>query len=123
MYVNGYIIAVPQAKKSVFIAAIKVFAEVAIDFGAIEIFENWELEVPDGEFTDYRKAVQALPDEKIVFAWVVWPDRQTGAVAHEGMWVDPRMLAIEEMPIDSKRMILGGFEPIFSYRKDIENAD
>jgi uncharacterized protein YbaA (DUF1428 family) len=33
------------------------------------------------------------------------------------------MLAIEEMPIDSKRMILGGFEPIFSYRKDIENAD
>ena len=79
--------------------------------------------MPDGEFTDYRKAVQALPDEKIVFAWAVWPDRQTGAVAHEGMWVDPRMLAIEEMPMDSKRMILGGFEPIFSYPKDIENAE
>ena len=40
MYVNEYIIAVLQAKKSVFIAAIKVFAKVAIDFGAIEIFEN-----------------------------------------------------------------------------------
>ena len=116
MYVNGYIIPVPEKKKEVFIAAMKVFVEVAKDFGAIEIFENWELEVPDGETTDYRKAVKALPGEKIVFSWVVWPNRETGAVAHRGMWTDPRMESIEEMPIDSNRMILGGFEPLLAYR-------
>ena len=117
MYVNGYIIPVPGDKKAAYTALVHAFAEVAKDFGAVEIFENWELEVPDGQHTDYRKAVQATSDEKIVFAWVVWPSRETGAIAHQGMWEDPRMQAIEEIPLDSKRMIMGGFEPILAYRK------
>ena len=77
-----------------------------------------ELEVPDGEQTDYRKAVKALPGEKIVFSWVVWPDRKAGALAHNGMWEDPRWQDIEASPVDAKRMIMGGFEPILAYRKD-----
>ncbi len=115
MYVNSYIFPVPEDKKAVFVEAMKVFVEVAKDFGAIEIFENWELEVPDGEVTDYRKAVKAKPNEKIVLSWVIWPDRHTGAVAHKGIFADPRMEAIEEMPVDGTRMILGGFEPLLSY--------
>ena len=115
MYVNGYVIPVPAEKKASFTSAMRVFVEVAKDFGAIEIFENWELEVPDGKVTDYRRAVNARPGEKIVFSWVVWPDRETGARAHEGMWTDPRMENIEEMPIDSTRMIMGGFEPLLTY--------
>ena len=117
MYVNGYILAVPEEKKDAYVAATKIFAEVAKDFGALEIFENWELEVPDGEQTDYRRAVKALPGEKIVFSWVVWPDRKTGAVAHKGMWDDPRMKDMGKMPFDGKRMIMGGFEPILTYHK------
>ena len=118
MYVNGYIIAVPEKNKDAYIAAANKFAEVARDFGVLEIFENWELEVPDGEETDYRRAVKALPGEKIVFSWAVWPDRKTGAEAHKGMWTDPRMKEMGSMPFDGKRMIMGGFEPIVSYRKD-----
>ena len=48
---------------------------------------------------------------------VVWPDRETGAKAHKGMFTDQRMVEIGEMPFDSKRIILGGFEPILTYRK------
>ena len=81
MYVNGYVLGVPAEMKEAYIAVTKTFAEVAKDFGALEIFENWELEVPDGEQTDYRRAVKALPGEKIVFSWVVWPDRKTGGRA------------------------------------------
>jgi uncharacterized protein YbaA (DUF1428 family) len=33
------------------------------------------------------------------------------------MFADPRMNELGEMPFDGKRMILGGFEPILSYRK------
>jgi uncharacterized protein YbaA (DUF1428 family) len=117
MYVNGYVLAVPEEKKDAYAAMTKVFAEVAKDFGALEIFENWELEVPDGEHTDYRRAVNALPGEKIVFSWVVWPDRKTGAVAHKGMWNDPRMTELGEIPFDGKRMMMGGFEPIVAYHK------
>ncbi len=115
MYINTYVLAVPENKKEEYTRKAQMFAEIARDFGALEIFENWELEVPDGAHTDYRKAVNAGPDEKIVVSWTIWPDRETGARAHKGMFADARMEAIGEMPIDGKRMILGGFEPIVAF--------
>ena len=118
MYVNTYVLSVPEDKKNEYIRIATIFAEVAKDFGAIEICENWELEVPDGEHTDYRKAVKANPSEKIVVSWVVWPDRKTGAIAHDGMFADKRMVEISEMPFDGKRMIMGGFEPILRFIKE-----
>lgn len=118
MYVNTYVLGVPEKRKADYVRIAELFAEVAKDFGALEIFENWELDVPDGEQTDYRKAIKAEPGEKIVVAWIVWPDRATGAKAHKGMFADPRMAELGEMPFDGKRMILGGFEPILTYRRN-----
>ncbi len=117
MYVNTYVLSVPEHKKDAYVRLATIFADVAKDFGALEIFENWELEVPDGEHTDYRKAVKAEPGEKIVLSWVIWPDRDTGARAHKGMFADQRLAAFGELPFDSKRMIVGGFEPILAYRQ------
>ena len=118
MYVNTYVLGVPEKRKADYVRIAELFAEIAKDFGALEIFENWELDVPDGEQTDYRKAIKAEPDEKIVLSWIVWPDRETGAKAHKGMFADPRMAELGEMPFDGKRMILGGFEPILTYRRN-----
>lgn len=117
MYVNTYVIPIPEKRKSDYLKLARVFVEVAKDFGAEEVFENWELEVPDGAVTDYRKAVQAKTGEKIVVSWVIWPDRETGAAAHKGMIRDPRMAGMQDIPFDGKRMILGGFEPIVHFRK------
>lgn len=118
MYVNTYVLSVPEEKKQDYVRIANIFADVAKDHGALEIFENWELEVPDGEHTDYRKAVRARPGEKIVVAWVIWPDRQTGAEAHKAMFEDGRMPEVGDMPFDGKHMILGGFEPLLHYRKE-----
>jgi len=118
MYVNTYVIAVPEDKKEEYARKAALFAEVAKEFGALEIFENWELEVPDGDLTDYRRAVLAKPGEKIVVSWTIWPDRATGARAHKGMFADSRMEAIGDFPLDGSRMILGGFEPILAYHKE-----
>ncbi|NNE35500.1 MAG: DUF1428 domain-containing protein [Rhodothermales bacterium] len=118
MYVNTYVLSVPEQKKDDYVRIANLFAAIAKDFGALEIFENWELEIPDGDVTDYRKAVKAEAGEKIVLSWVVWPDRGTGAKAHKGMFKDPRMKAMGEMPFNSKRMILGGFEPILTYHRE-----
>jgi len=82
MYVNSYVLSVPEDRKDDYTRIVIIFAEVAKDFGALEIFENWEFEIPDGDQTDYRKAVKAEPGEKIVLSWVIWPDRETGAKAH-----------------------------------------
>lgn len=118
MYVTTYVLSVPEEKKEDYIRVASVFVDVSKDFGALEVFENWELEVPDGEHTDYRKAVKAKAGEKIVVAWTVWPDRETSDIAHKAMFEDPRMTAVGEMPFDGRHMILGGFEPILHYRKE-----
>ena len=116
MYVNTYVLGVPEDRKDDYVRIAEICAEVAKDYGALEIFENWECEVPDGELTDYRRAVNAEPGEKIVLSWVIWPDRKTGAIAHKKMYEDPRMTELGAMPFDGRRMILGGFEPIVTYR-------
>lgn len=118
MYINTYILSVPEEKKADYIRIANCFVEVAKDFGALEISENWEVDVPNGEHTDYRKAVKAEPGEKIVMSWITWPDRETAEKAHRDMFSDPRLADMGEMPFDGKRMILGGFEPILTYRKN-----
>ena len=118
MYVNIYIIPVPAKDKEEYAAKASVFADVAMDHGAVQLFENWETEVPDGKHTDYRQAVKAAPGEKIVVSWVVWPDRETGASAHKSMFEDPRLVEGGLFPIDGSRMILGGFSPLVTRYAD-----
>ncbi|MEM1188483.1 MAG: DUF1428 domain-containing protein [Pseudomonadota bacterium] len=117
MYVNVYMLGVPEQSKEEYLGIAEIFADVAKDHGAMEIFENWEHDVPDGELTDFRKAVKAEAGEKVVVSWVIWPDQETGDRAHKAMLEDPRMAQMSEMPFDGKRMILGSFEPLLHYRK------
>ncbi|MDX1461031.1 MAG: DUF1428 domain-containing protein [Xanthomonadales bacterium] len=116
MYVNGYVIGVPENRKAEYERMANLFVEVISDHGVLEVCETWEADVPDGKLTDFRRAVNAEPGERIVFSWVIWPDRETADRAHEVMMTDPRMSGIAEMPFDGKRMIFGGFEPIVRYR-------
>ncbi|MEN7536919.1 DUF1428 family protein [Aurantiacibacter flavus] len=46
-----------------------------------EIAECWEEDVADGKVTDFRKSVKAEAGEKIVFSWMVWPDKATADTA------------------------------------------
>ena len=63
---------------------------------------------------DFRRAVAAEAGEKIVFSWVLWPDRATCDASHEKLMADERMANFgPEMPFDGKRMVIGGFSPIF----------
>lgn len=117
MYINSYILAVPAAKKKQYMKIAEQYAGIASEYGAIEIFENWERDVPDGKLTDYRKAVKAKPGEKIVVSWVIWPDRRTAELAHKKLYEDPRLAQMGPMPFDGKRMVMGNFEPIVHFRK------
>ena len=113
MYVNGYLIPVPEANKATYTDIAEKFWEIAQDYGALSQVECWEADVPDGKLTDFRMAVKAEEGEKIVFAWMTWPDKATADASHEKMFSDERMEQFgPEMPFDGKRMIMGGFEPI-----------
>jgi uncharacterized protein YbaA (DUF1428 family) len=117
MYVTGYVVPVPQADKERYRLLAEIYWDHARANGAIEQMEAWEADVPDGKRTDFRRAVQIEPGEQVVFSWVLWPDKATAtafqAIDFELMSADPRMREIgDEMPLDGRRMIMGGFEPL-----------
>ncbi len=77
MYIDGFVMAVPTANKDKFTAHAEMADNVFIDLGATRVIECWGDDVPDGETTDFRKAVKAKDDEAVVFSWIELPDKQT----------------------------------------------
>jgi uncharacterized protein YbaA (DUF1428 family) len=112
-YIDGFVLAVPTAKKDAYrdqaTSASKFFKE----FGATRQVEAWGDDVPAGKVTDFQRSVKAKPDETIVFSWLEYPDKATRDAANQKMMNDPRMKEMgDNMPFDGKRMIMAGFTPI-----------
>lgn len=112
MIVQGFVIPVPEGKYDAFLKTAESFDAKLMEWGALEVVECWEEDVPDGKQTDFRRSVAAEAGEKIVFSWVIWPDKATKDAAHEKMMSDPIMEELGEMPFDGKRMIFGDFRPV-----------
>lgn len=112
-YIEGFVVAVPAKNKEVYRKHVAEAAPLFKKLGATRLVETWEDDVPTGEVTDFRKAVEAKPDEAIVFSWIEYPDRATRDAANSKMQSDPSLMqSAEPMPFDGMRMIFGGFEPI-----------
>jgi uncharacterized protein YbaA (DUF1428 family) len=113
MYVNGYLLPIPEGNKDAYREMAEKWWDIAKDYGALEHVEAWEADVPDGEQTDFRRAVQLADGEKVMFSWVIWPDKATAEASEEKMTADPRFGELGETPLfDGKRMIYGSFEPL-----------
>lgn len=113
MYIQGFVIPVPEANKAAYQDMAEKFWEIIKDYGALSQVESWEADIKDGTLTDFRRAVNIKAGEKVVFAWMTWPDRATADSSHDKLMADPRMDQFgTAMPFDGKRMIFGGFEPL-----------
>lgn len=112
MHIAGFVIAVPEENKQAYRAWAGASARLLREHGCLEIVEAWEDYVPDGELTDFRRAVDARAEEKIVFTWQVWPSRAVLEAAERKMQEDARFDIPAELPFDRKRLILGTFTPL-----------
>ncbi len=110
-YIDGFVIAAPTADQAKFTDHAERMDKIFLELGALRVVEGWADDVPTGEVTDFRRAVQCKDDESVVFSWIEWPDKATRDAAMAKMRTDERMMA-EPMPFDGKRMIFGGFTPI-----------
>ncbi len=110
-YVDGYLVPVPAANKEAYREMAAKAAALFKEFGATRVVEAWGDDVPDGKVTDFKGAVKATPDEKIVYSWVEWPSKAVRDEGWKKMMADERMKN-HTMPFDGKRMIYGGFAPI-----------
>ena len=116
-YIDGFLMAVSTADKQRFIEFARHSNPVLKELGAIRSMDCWGDDVPDGEWTDFRRSVKAQDHETVVFSWVEWPDRET---RDRGMAQLEQLAQTDErfdrtkypVPFDSSRMIMGGFEAL-----------
>ncbi len=114
-YVDGFVLAVPQARLDEYRKLAELAAEVWTEHGALAYTECVADDVPPGELTSFPKAVMAGADEVVVFAWIVYASREERDVVNAKVMADPRLRMPEDrslLPFDAKRMIYGGFRAL-----------
>ena len=118
-YVQGFIVPVPSGKREAYRKMAEGAWPMFRDLGALRVVEAWGDDVPDGKVTDFRRAVKAEPDEKVVFSFMEWPSREVCDAAAKKMMSDESMKppAGMEMPFDMKRIVFGGFTRVVTLGK------
>lgn len=113
-YVQGFLIPVPEDRQEAYRQMAEDMWPVFKRLGALSTMECWSHDVPHGEVADFYRAVKGEKGEAVVFSWIVWPDAETYKKAFEAMPGEPEFQNMpEEMPFDGRRMMWGGFEPLF----------
>ncbi|HEV7608434.1 MAG TPA: DUF1428 domain-containing protein [Steroidobacteraceae bacterium] len=110
-YVDGSVLAVPAANKDAYREMADKHAAVLKEYGATRTVDAWSDDVPDGKVTDFKGAVKAKPDEKVVYSWVEWPSKAARDQGWAKAMDDPRVKGMK-MPFDGQRVIYGGFAPV-----------
>ncbi len=115
---QGFALAVPEKNKA---AHVKMAGEAWEDAfqpnGCLGIVEAWGVDVPRGKQTDFYRASKAEDGEVPLFSWTAWPDKATCDAAAKAMEAGMEGQEFPEMPFDGKRMMWGGFEPVFDSDK------
>jgi uncharacterized protein YbaA (DUF1428 family) len=112
-YVDGFVVAVPAAKKDAYLEQARLAAQVFKECGALEVVECWGDDVPEGKVTSFTMAVKRKDEEAVVFSWVKWPSKAAREAGMKKFMEDPRMQdGMKNMPFDGQRMIFGGFQAI-----------
>lgn len=117
-YVAGFVVAVPETNRQAYVTMAEQGIPLFREFGAQRQVEAWDDDVRDGKVTDFRRAVKATPEEKIVFSWHEYASKSVADDANTKIMSDPRMAEMgKNMPFDGQRMIYGGFEGILEKGK------
>jgi uncharacterized protein YbaA (DUF1428 family) len=111
-YVDGYVVPVPKKNIEAYRQMASKAGAIGREYGALEYRECVADDVKSGEVTSFPQAVKAKPEETVVFAYVVYKDRQHRDEVNAKVMADPRMKEMEgkSMPFDGKRMFWGGFD-------------
>ena len=109
-YVDGFVIPVKKDRLDDYLRIAEESSVLFKEYGALSVVECVADDVPYGELTSFPRAVQAADDEVVIFSWITYPSKEVRDASNKRMMEDPRMKdAMENMPIDGKRMIFGGF--------------
>jgi uncharacterized protein YbaA (DUF1428 family) len=113
-YIDGFVVPVPKSKLEAYQEMARLAERVWREHGALEYREWIADDVKPGKLTSFPQSVQLKDDEVVVFAWVLYKSRADRDEINAKVMNDPRMKTDpESWPFDGKRMIFGGFAPLF----------
>ena len=115
MYVDGYVVPVPEKRLAEYKAMARKAGKVWIEYGALEVHECVADDVKPGKTTSFPQAVKLKAGEVVVFSWIVYKSRAARDRINKKVMEDPRladMMNPKDLPFDGKRMFWGGFKPI-----------
>jgi uncharacterized protein YbaA (DUF1428 family) len=109
-YVDGFVLAVQKDRLEEYKEKARIAGEIWKEHGAIDYVECVADDVPYGELTSFPRAVQCKEDEIVVFSWITYESREKRDAVNAKVMVDERLkCSMQDMPMDGKRMIFGGF--------------
>lgn len=117
-YVQGFVLAVPEANKEAYRKMADDAWGMFHGYGALRLVEAWQDDVPEGKQTDFFRAVKAEAGEKVMFSFIEWPSREVCDAGAARMQAEYQPPSTGEMPFDGKRMIYGGFSPAFEVSRE-----
>ena len=113
MYVDGFLLAVPQKNLDAYRRLSRKAGKVWKEYGAVDYVECVADDVQPGKLTSFPQAVKLKPDEVVFFSWIVYASKRERDRINKLVMGDPRLKSMMEgkdMPFDGKRMFWGGFK-------------
>ena len=115
MYVDGFMLPLPQKILKAYKAMARKAGKVWREYGALDFKECVADDVKKGKWTSFPQAVKLKPGEVVVFAWILYRNRKHRDSVNKKVMKDPRITAQmdpKKLPFDARRMIWGGFNVV-----------
>jgi uncharacterized protein YbaA (DUF1428 family) len=110
-YVDSFVMPVRKTDLAAYRAFAEKVAELAKKHGAVEYVNCVGDDVKPGKETSYPQAVKLTGDEIPVISWAVYKSREDRDRANKAIMEDKEFGDLfKTMPLDGKRMFMGGFK-------------
>lgn len=114
-YIDGFIIPIPKARIDEYRVMAEKAAKIWKEYGALDYWECVGDDMDVQGTLSFPQLANLMPDETVIFSWVVYASREARDAANAKIFNDPRMneMMDESNPIfDCKRMAYGGFRQL-----------
>jgi uncharacterized protein YbaA (DUF1428 family) len=115
MYVDGFVIPVPEKNLKDYQKISQKAGKVWRDHGALQYIEAAGDDLDNKFGASFPKTVKVKPGETVVFSFITYKSRAHRDKVNAKVMADPRLKAMMEgsaMPFELKRMLFGGFKVI-----------
>jgi uncharacterized protein YbaA (DUF1428 family) len=110
-YVDGYVLPVPKKNLKTYARMAKMGAEMWMKHGALDYKECVGEDLKTKWGMPFSRMMKLKPGETVIFSYIVFKSRahrdRVNAKVMKGM---EKMVNMNEMPFDMKRMVYGGFK-------------